>query len=121
MRALLRTSLVKVQCCPLDSRNEPEKDAAAALDARVAYQAAVGRMVARLRPKDLEALADLVLARSGWAHVAKLGGATEGIGVEVGNPATAKVAFVQVESEARQAELDDYVSGSGSGATAITA
>ncbi len=90
-------------------RDEPDEDAAAALAARLAYQAAVGRMVARLRPKDFEALVDLILARSGWARVARLGGVTEGIDVEVENPATAEVAFVQVKSAAGQGVLDDYL------------
>ncbi len=73
------------------------------------YQAAVASIVRRLGHKDFELLVDLLLSRSGWARVAKLGGATEGIDVEVENPATGEIAFVQVKSAASQSVLDDYV------------
>lgn len=90
-------------------RDEEDEDAAAAMAARLAYQAAVGKLVARLPPKDFEVLVDLILARSGWTRIAKIGGATEGIDVEVENPAINEIAFVQVKAAAGQATLDDYV------------
>lgn len=90
-------------------RDEEDEDAAAAMTARIAYQGAVSKLVARLRPKDFEALVDLILARSGWTRLAKIGGATEGIDVEVENPAVDEIAFVQVKSAAGQDALDDYV------------
>jgi hypothetical protein len=90
-------------------RNEEDADAAAAALARQAYEDAVAKLVARLGPKDFELLVDLILARSGWARVAKLAGATEGIDVEVENIASDEIAFVQVKSTATQAILDDYV------------
>lgn len=80
-----------------------------AAKARGAYVQAVAALVARLRAKDFELLVDLVLSRSGWARIAKLGGATEGIDVEVENAALQEVAFVQVKSTAGQKVLDDYV------------
>ncbi|WP_181425483.1 restriction endonuclease [Methylobacterium sp. B4] len=90
-------------------RDEEDEEAAAAIAAQLAYQAAVGKLVARLRPKDFEVLVDLILSRSGWTRLAKLGGATEGIDVEVENPATDEIAFVQVKAAAGQKTLDDYV------------
>lgn len=90
-------------------RDEEDADTAAAMSARLAYQAAVGKLVARLRPKDFEVLVDLILSRTGWTRIARIGGATEGIDVEVENPAIDEVAFVQVKGEAGQATLDDYV------------
>jgi hypothetical protein len=91
-------------------RNEEDADAAAATHARETYEAAVGTLVARLGSKDFELLVDLILSRTGWARLAKLGGVTEGIDVEVENPASGEIAFVQVKSRATQAILDDYVS-----------
>lgn len=41
--------------------------------------------------------------------MAKLGGATEGIDVEVENIASDEIAFVQVKSTATQAVRDDYM------------
>ena len=75
----------------------------------------MARLVARLGPKDFEVLVDLILSRSGWARVARLGGTTEGIDVEVENPAIGEIAFVQVKSVADSAVLADYVRRFGEG------
>jgi len=90
-------------------RNEADADAAAATQARQAYEDTVAKLIGRLRPKDFELLIDLILSRTGWARLATLGGATEGIDVEVENIATDEIAFVQVKSAATQLVLDDYV------------
>lgn len=90
-------------------RDEKDEDAVAAMAARLAYQGAVSKLVARLRPKDFEVLVDLILARSGWTRLAKIGGAAEGIDVEVECPAIDEIAFVQVKGVAGQQTLDDYV------------
>lgn len=89
--------------------DEEDLDATEAMAARLAYQAAVGKLVRRLRPMDFEVLVDLILARSGWTRIARLGGVTEGIDVEVENLAINEIAFVQVKSEAGQKTLDEYV------------
>lgn len=81
----------------------------AAAQARGAYETAIGALVARLGPKDFELLVDLLLSRTGWSRLEKLGGSTEGIDVEVENPALDEIAFVQVKSRANQQVLDDYV------------
>jgi hypothetical protein len=91
-------------------RNEADEDAQAAALARQTYENAVAKLVARLRPKDFEVLIDLILARTGWARLGKVGGPTEGIDIEVENAAFDEIAFVQVKSSATQAVLDDYVS-----------
>lgn len=88
--------------------DEQDADAAAADEARRSYELAVMRLVARLGERDFELLIDLVLARSGWVRLAKLGGATEGVDLEVENVATNEIAFVQVKSTAGQDALDDY-------------
>lgn len=89
--------------------DEHDPDVAAAQSALEAHQSAIAKLIQRLGPKDFEVLVDLLLARSGWTRVAKLGGATEGIDVEVENAATNERAFVQVKSAASQTVLDDYV------------
>lgn len=81
----------------------------AAAQARGAYETAVSTLIARLMPKDFELLVDLILSRTGWSRLEKLGGSTEGVDVEVENPALDEVAFVQVKSRADQTVLDDYV------------
>lgn len=90
--------------------DEDDLEAVAAAKAREAYEAAIKALIARLHPKDFEVLIDLILSRTGWARLAKLGGVTEGIDVEVENASTDEIAFVQVKSTASQAVLDDYAS-----------
>ncbi len=89
-------------------RNEGDEGAEAATAARGAYAAAVAKLVARLGWRDFELLVDLILSRTGWARVAKLGGVTEGTDLDVENPSLNERAFVQVKSQAGQAMLDEY-------------
>jgi hypothetical protein len=91
-------------------RNEEDEEKLVAKLARQAYEDAVDKLVKRLGPKDFELLIDLILSRTGWARLARLGGATEGIDVEVENVSSDEIAFVQIKSTATQAVLDDYVS-----------
>jgi hypothetical protein len=91
-------------------RNEEDADARAAYLARAAYEAAVSKLVARLGPKDFEVLIDLILSRTGWARLAKVGGTKADIDIEVENASTDEIAFVQVKSSASQVTLDNYVS-----------
>ena len=90
-------------------QNEEDADAKAAAVARAAYETAVAKLVARLSPKDFEMLVDLILARTGWNRLQKVGGVSEGIDLEVENITSDEVAFVQVKSTAGQATLDDYL------------
>ena len=90
-------------------RDEEDSDAVAAAQAREAYEGAVAKLVARLRDRDFELLIDLILSRTGWVRLAKLGGVTEGIDIEAENVAANEIAFVQVKSAADQGVLNDYV------------
>ena len=90
--------------------NREDADARAAAAARLGYELAVAKLIARLQTKDFELLVDLVLSRTGWMRVAKLGGVTKGVDIEVENPSTNEIAFVQIRSVATQTTLDDYVS-----------
>jgi hypothetical protein len=91
-------------------RNDEDADARGAALARQAYEDAIAKLIARLGDKDFEVLVDLILSRSGWARLAKVGGVTEGIDIEVENVVSDEIAFVQVKSTATQAVLDDYLS-----------
>jgi hypothetical protein len=91
-------------------RNEEDPDALIAALARQTYEDAVAKLVARLGDKDFELLIDLILSRTGWGRLGKVGGPTEGIDIEVENVSSDEIAFVQVKSTATQAVLDDYVS-----------
>jgi hypothetical protein len=91
-------------------RNEVDEDARVAALARQKYEDAIAKLVARLRDKDFEILIDLILSRTGWVRLGKVGGPTEGIDLEVENATSNEIAFVQVKSNATQAVLDDYVS-----------
>lgn len=90
-------------------KDEEDADDAAASAARLAYARAMTRLVARLGPRDFELLVDLILSRSGWTRIARLGGVVEGIDIEVENPAIDEIAFVQVKARAGRPVLDDYV------------
>ncbi len=89
-------------------RNKEDADVATANLARATYVDAVAKLVARLGDKDFEVLVDLILSRTGWARLGKLGGVTEGVDIEVENVSADEIAFVQIKSSASQAVLDDY-------------
>lgn len=77
--------------------------------ARVAFVTAVEELIKDLHEKDFEVLIDLILQRTGWARIARLGGVTEGVDIEVENPATGEIAFVQVKSRADHSVLTKYI------------
>jgi hypothetical protein len=91
----------------IQDREDP--DAVAAASARAAYTSAVAKLIEKLHDRDFELLIDLILARTGWNRLAKIGGSTEGIDIEAENVATNEIAFVQVKSKATQKVLNDYV------------
>jgi hypothetical protein len=88
-----------------------EKDpaAVAATYARREYERSIKPMVQQLTPQDFELLISLILERTGWLRLSRVGGQEEGIDLEVENWAVDERAFVQVKSSANQATLDDYV------------
>jgi hypothetical protein len=90
-------------------RDEKDPDVSKADEAREHYVRDIRELVKKLSPQDFEQLIDLLLVRSGWTRVAKVGGTREGIDVEVENLTAGEIAFVQVKSTATQSVLDDYV------------
>lgn len=91
-------------------QNEEDRDVVEAARARLAFEIAMMKLVARLRPKDFEVLVDLIFSRSGWTRLDRVGSVTEGIDIEVENVVSGEIAFVQVKSAATQATLDRYIS-----------
>ena len=79
----------------IQDREDP--DVAEATQAREAYTAAVTKLVKHLHDRDFELLIDLILARTGWVRLARLGGVTEGTDIEAENVARNEIAFVQVK------------------------
>lgn len=77
--------------------------------ARRAYGEAVAKMVSQLQWQDFEQLVDLILARTGWLRISKVGGSQEGFDIEAQNLTADEIAFVQVKSEASQDVLNDYI------------
>ena len=90
-------------------RDQVDPIVVAAERARDAYVAAVQSLISRLHEKDFEALIDLILARSGWARLDRVGGVTEGTDLEAENAAIDEVAFVQIKSSAGQRELNESI------------
>jgi len=90
-------------------RDEDDPHIKAAARACEVYERAISALVKRLREKDFELLVDLILARTGWIRLAKLGGVTEGVDIEAENVTSDEIAFVQVKSVADQRVLNDYV------------
>jgi len=90
-------------------KDEPDPDATKAKEARRDYELAVNKIVKRLSPQDFEHLIDLILARTGWDRISRVGKTQEGIDVEAENPTAGEIAFVQVKSSATQEVLNDYV------------
>jgi hypothetical protein len=90
-------------------RNEEDKHALAARQAREAYEHAVAELIGQLREKDFELLVDLILSRDGWARIGPLGGSTADVDAQVENRASNEVAFVQVKSKADQGVFEEYI------------
>lgn len=89
--------------------NQEHPAADAARKTRDAYRGALADLIGHLRDKDFELLIDMVLSRDGWARTTPLGGSGADIDLEVENRSANELAFVQIKSQAGQAELDDYV------------
>ena len=90
-------------------RDERDPSAAAAAQSRAAYEQAVGAMIQQLTWQDFEHLVDMILARTAWTRISKLGGVQEGYDIEAKNLAADEIAFVQVKGSASQSELLEYV------------
>lgn len=82
----------------------------AARGTRDAYEGAVLKLVRELSPQDFELLISLILDRTGWTRLTRVGGVTEGIDLDVENWASEERAFVQVKGAASQETLEEYIS-----------
>ena len=89
--------------------DERDTNATTAALARSAYEQAVSVMVQQLTWQDFEQLVDLILARTAWTRISKLGGVQQGYDIEAENIAADEIAFIQVKSSAGQRELIEYV------------
>ena len=63
-------------------------------------------MMKQLHWKDFELLIGLIFDQTGWARLSRIGGSQKSIDLDVKNWASEERAFVQVKSEASQADLD---------------
>ena len=65
-------------------------------------------MLKHITPKDFELLVQLIFANSGWRQLFATGGARQTVDLEIQNPVTGDIAFVQVKSTTNTRELLDY-------------
>src|SRR5882724_7634669 len=83
-------------------RGQQDPDALSSSNARHSYQQSIKKMIQTLSPYDFELLISLILERTGWVRLSRVGGPIEGIDMEVENWAIEEHAFVQVKSTANQ-------------------
>ena len=72
-------------------------------------QTQITQLIIDLHWKDFELLIQLIFANSGWKQIFSVGGAKATIDLELQNPITGDVSFVQVKSRASTAILIDYI------------
>jgi hypothetical protein len=90
-------------------RDERDPDVIASSKARKDYEDRIKRVITRLSWKDFELLINLILERSGWVRLSRVGGTSEGIDLDVANWAIGERAFVQVKAAADQQVLNSYI------------
>lgn len=66
-------------------------------------------LIARLSPRDLELVVELMFTRSGWHRLGETGGTQKAVDLDLEMPMTGERAMVQVKSRTSQQELDDYI------------
>ncbi len=67
------------------------------------------QMIRTLHWAEFETLIDLIFLRNGWRRTSLLGGNMPDVDLVLEQPLTGETAWVQVKSQARQAELDSYI------------
>lgn len=82
---------------------------AAAEEAREAYLATIRDLIGLLTWQDFELLVDLVFTSSGWRRLGAVGATQKTVDLELEQPTTGEIAFVQVKSRATTATLLDYI------------
>ena len=79
-------------------------------------QLAKSQLLEKIKPliqsltwRDFEILIELIFGNSGWRRLSSTGGVQKTIDIELENPVTGDLAFVQIKSRSSQAELDSYI------------
>ncbi len=72
-------------------------------------------LIQSLSWQDFETLVELIFSKSGWLRVARVGGNKETVDIELENPITKDIAFVQVKSTTNQKQLENYIERKKSG------
>ena len=98
---------VKDRAYLLDRINDRERERVAqARQAQTAVTRAAASLIRALDWSDFEVMADLIFSRSGWQRISRIGGSQKAVDLVLEHPTLEGRAFVQVKSEAGQAELD---------------
>ena len=67
------------------------------------------KLIKTLTPQDFELLIQLIFSNSGWRQIFSTGGTRKTIDLELENPITGDLIFVQVKSESNNSQLNDYI------------
>jgi hypothetical protein len=118
----LSTKLTKVASfrqtiCKIDAEDylrrklagEEEPLVRRAKDSQTAIKAVVEDMIAHIHWGDFETMIDIILGRSGFHRVSRLGKTLKDADLVVEHALTGETIFVQVKSASTQAEFDRYV------------
>jgi hypothetical protein len=80
-----------------------------ALEALEKMRVSVLELIRLLVPRDFEILVDLVFSTSGWRRLGSVGGPQKTLDLDLVLPSTGERAFVQVKSDTKSSQLDEYV------------
>lgn len=115
--ALTRTAGYRKTICTIEQQayllrrirgdTDPLAEEARALQTRLCRTAA--NMVRDLDWRDFEILVDLIFARAGWRRQSALGQGEVDVDLLLDHPTTGELAWVQIKTGTKQAELTDYV------------
>lgn len=115
--ALTRTASYRKTICTVEQQAyllrrirgeaDPLAEEAAVLQAQLRQAAAT--MVRDLDWRDFEILIDLIFTRAGWRRQSALGQGEVDVDLLLDHPTTGELAWVQIKTGTKQAELADYV------------
>jgi hypothetical protein len=66
-------------------------------------------LIQNLTWKDFELLVDLIFTHSGWQRISERGKTEKSIDLDLMSPVTGNKAFVQIKSESKMTEFEDYI------------
>ena len=84
------------------------KDIRNAEEAKVSLQNSLKPLIKSLTAKEFEILITLLFANSGWRQTSATGGTQKTIDFELENPVLNESAFVQVKTDTKQKEFNEY-------------